>query len=76
MPDKDRLVENEDFRTLSTGVNFYPLPHTDNIRFGVEALYMFDAEADSIVEPNTFNSIQASPEGGQSVIRGQVHYRW
>jgi hypothetical protein len=76
MPDNDRLVENEDFKTLSTGINLYPHPHTDNIRFGVEALYMFDAEADSIVEPNTFNSIQASPEGDQWVIRAQGHFRW
>jgi hypothetical protein len=74
--DSDRPVENDDFRTVSTGFNFYPMPHTDNIRLGVEALYMFDAEADSIVEPNTFNSIQASPAGDQWVIRTQGHLRW
>ncbi len=76
IPDNDRLVENEDFKTFSTGINWYPFPHSDNIRFGVEGIYMFDAEADSIVEPNTFNSIQASPEGDQWVIRGQGHFRW
>jgi hypothetical protein len=76
IPDNDRPAENEDFRTFSTGINWYPLPHTDNIRFGVEGVYMFDAEADSIVEPNTFNSIQASPKGDQWVIRAQGHYRW
>jgi hypothetical protein len=74
--DNDRPVENEDFRTLSTGINYYPFPHTDNIRFGLEGVYMFDAEAYSIVEPNVFNSIQASPKGDQWVIRAQGHYRW
>ncbi len=72
----NRPVENDDFRTLSTGINYYPHPHTDNIRIGTEAIYMFDAEADSIVEPNTFNSIQASPAGDQWVIRSQGHLRW
>ena len=76
IPDNDRPVENEDFRTVSTGINWYPMPHTDNIRFGVEGIWMLDAEADSIVQPNTFTSVQASPEGDQWVIRAQGHYRW
>jgi hypothetical protein len=76
MPDNDRLIENEDFRTWSTGINYYPLAHTDNIKLGAEVIYMPDAEAESIVQPNTFNSIQASPEGDQWVFRTQAHLRW
>ncbi len=74
--DDDRPVENKDFSTLSVGLNIYPHPHTDNIKFGTEVLYMFDPEAESIVTPNTFNSIQASPDGGQWVVRTQAHLRW
>ena len=76
IPDNDRLLEGDDFRTLTAGVNYYPLPHTDNIKFSTELLYMFDAEADSIVQPNVFNSVRASPDDDQWVIRTQGSLRW
>ena len=76
IPDDDRLLEGDEFRTLTTGLNYYPLPHTDNIRLSTEFLYMFDAEADSIVEPNIFNSVRESPDGNQWVIRSQASVRW
>ncbi len=76
MPDDDRLTENDDFRTLTAGVSFYPFPHTDNIKIGAEVLYMFDAEADSIVTPNTFSSVRASPADDQWVFRTQVQILW
>jgi hypothetical protein len=76
IPDRDRPTEGHDFKTLTAGVNFYPLPHTDNIKIGTEALYMFDAEADSIVSPNIFDSVRASPDGGQWVFRTQAVMQW
>ena len=30
IPDNDRPTENENFKTLTTGGSFYPIPHTDN----------------------------------------------
>jgi hypothetical protein len=76
IPDDDRPTENDDFRTITTGVNFYPIPRTDSIKWGAEVLYMFDAEADSIVRPNTFSSVRASPDGGQWVVRTQAQLLW
>ena len=76
IPDRDRPIENDDFRTISTGLNFYPIPRTDSLKWGAEVLYMFDAESDSIVEPNTFSSVRASPDGGQWVVRTQAQVHW
>ncbi|MEZ0122840.1 MAG: hypothetical protein AB9Q23_11700 [Candidatus Reddybacter sp.] len=76
IPDSDRLVEDDKFRTFTTGINFYPLPHTDNIKIGAELLYMFDAEADSIVQPNEFSSVRASSSGDQFVFRTQALMQW
>ncbi len=76
IPDDDRPTENDDFRTITTGVNFYPIPRTDSLKIGGEILYMFDAESDSIVQPNTFSSVRASPDGGQWVVRTQAQILW
>jgi hypothetical protein len=76
IPDSDRLTGGDNFKTLTSGVNFYPKPHTDNIKIGAEVLYMFDAEADSIVEPNIFDSVRASPAGDQVVFRLQGVLQW
>jgi hypothetical protein len=76
IPDDDRPTQGDEFKTITTGFNFYPIPHTDNIKIGTEVMYMFDAEADSIVEPNTFSSVRASPDGGQWVIRTQAQILW
>jgi hypothetical protein len=76
IPDSDRPTEGDEFRTLTAGVNFYPKPHSDNIKIGAEMLYMFDAEADSIVQPNVFSSVRASPAGDQLVFRIQTVMQW
>lgn len=76
IPDNDRPTENENFKTLTTGASFYPIPRTDNIKLSTEFLYMFDSEADSIVESNTFSSVRESPDGDQWVIRVQTTIRW
>jgi len=76
IPDKDRPTQGKVFKTFTTGINFYPIPRTDNIRLSTDFVYMFDAEARSIVMPNTFDSVQASPAGDQFVIRSQAHLRW
>jgi hypothetical protein len=76
IPDKDRPTEGKDFKTITAGVGFYPIPHTDNIKLSLEGVYFFDAEADSIVRPNTFTSVRASPAGDQFAIRAQAHLRW
>jgi len=76
IPDSGRSTEEDEFKTLTAGVNFYPLPHTDNIKIGSEILYMFDAEADSIVEPNKFSSVRSSPDGDQLVFRTQAVLQW
>ena len=76
IPDRDRPTEGHDFKTLTAGINFYPLPHTDNIKIGSEVLYMFDSEADSIVSPNIFDSVRSSPNGGQVVFRTQAVLQW
>jgi hypothetical protein len=76
IPDGDRPVENEDFRTITAGVNYYPIPDTDNIKYGLEILYMLDAESESVVEPNVNSSVQASPEGDQVVVRMVFSLRW
>jgi hypothetical protein len=76
IPDDDRPTEADDFRTLTVGANYYPVPHSDNIKIGLEALYMFDAEASSIVAPNVNSSVRASPAGDQWVVRLQATIRW
>jgi hypothetical protein len=76
IPDDDRLTDAGNFKTLTAGVNFYPKPHTDNLKWGAEVLYMFDPEADSIVEPNPFSSVRESPDGGQWVFRTQMQLLW
>ena len=76
IPDSDRLMQDDVFRTVTVGANFYPIARTDNIKFIVEGLYMFDSEADSIVEPNTFSSVRESPAGDQFVFRTQAHIRF
>jgi len=76
IPDKDRPTQGKVFKTFTTGINFYPIPRTDNIRLSTDFVYVFDAEARSIVMPNTFDSVQASPAGDQFVIRSQAHLRW
>jgi hypothetical protein len=76
IPDSDRLMEGDEFKTLTAGVNFYPFPHTDNIRVNVEGLFMFDAEANSIVEPNVLSSVRESPAGDQAVFRTSVVIQW
>jgi hypothetical protein len=75
-PDNDRLTDGDDFRTFTVGANYYPRPHTDNLKVGLEALYMPDAEASSIVEPSVFSSVRASPAGDQWVVRLQTTIRW
>jgi hypothetical protein len=75
IPDSDRPTQDDNFKTVTTGVSFYPFPHTDNIKFSTEFLYMFDAESKSIVEPNQFSSVRAA-DGDQYVIRAQAHIRW
>jgi len=76
IPDDDRPKESDHFRTFTVGSNYYPVPHTDNFKLGLETLYMFDAEASSIVEPNINSSVRASPAGDQWVIRLQATIRW
>jgi hypothetical protein len=76
IPDNDRPTQNDNFRTLTAGFNFYPIPHTENIKIGSELLYMFDSEADSIVDPNVFDSVRASPDDNQWVFRTQAALRW
>ena len=76
MPDSDRPVESEDFRTLTGGFAFYPISHSNNIKINTEVLYMFDAESESIVQPNVFSSVRASPDGDQWVFRTQASLRW
>jgi hypothetical protein len=44
IPDTDRPTQGEEFKTLTAGVNFYPIPHSDNLKIGFEGLYMFDPE--------------------------------
>ena len=68
IPDSDRDVLDEDFRTLTAGLNFYPFPETDNVKFSLEGLYMFDAESESIVEPNELASVRAAADD-QFVLR-------
>ncbi len=75
IPDDDRLLENDDFRTVTSGVNYYPLPHTDNIKISTDLVYMFDAEADSIVQPNVFSSVRAGSDD-QWVFRTGAQIRW
>jgi hypothetical protein len=76
IPDSDRPTEGDEFKTATAGINFYPIPHTDNIKLSLEGLYMFDAEADSIVAPNVFSSVRGSPAGDQVVIRNQALIIW
>jgi hypothetical protein len=76
IPDSDRPVENDVFKTYTIGASFYPIPRTDNIRLSLEGMYMPDAEASSIVEDNIISGVRASPDGGQFVIRTQAHIRW
>ncbi len=76
IPDSDRPTENDEFKTFTIGSSFYPIPHTDNIKLSLEGLYMVDAEASSIVTPNTISGVRASPEGDQFLIRAQAHLRW
>jgi len=76
IPDNDRPVENENFRTLTAGFTYYPKAHTDNIKIIVETLYMFDPESDSIVGPSIFSSVRESPAGDQVVFRTQASVRW
>jgi hypothetical protein len=75
LADDDR-VDGENFKTMTSGVNFYPIPRTDNIKIGAEVLYMFDASANSIVDSNTFSSVRSSPDGGQVVFRLQAVMQW
>ena len=76
IPDNDRPVENENFRTLTAGLTYYPIPHTDNIKVMAETQYFFDPEAYSIVEPNIFTGVRASSAGDQVVFRIQTSLRW
>ena len=76
IPDSDRPTKGDEFKTVTAGVNFYPIPRTDNIKVSLEGLYFLDAEASSIVDPNVFSSVRASPAGDQWVIRTQAHIRW
>jgi hypothetical protein len=76
IPDSDRLTEDEEFKTLTAGANYYPFPHTDNIKLFAETQYMFDSEADSIVEPNIFTSVRDSPAGDQIIFRTGLSLRW
>ena len=76
LPDDDRPTENEDFSTLTGGFAFYPYPYTNNFKVNTEVLYMFDAEAESIVAPNVNSSVRASPEDDQWVFRTQASLRW
>jgi hypothetical protein len=76
IPDDDRPTEGEEFRTLTAGAGYYPFPDTDNIKISTELLYMFDAEANSIVAPSLLSSVRASPDGDQWGVRVQIHLRW
>ncbi len=76
IPDSDRWIEDDEFKTITAGVNYYPIPHSDNLKLSLEALYMFDAEATSIVEPNVFSSVRESGAGDQIVFRSSVMIRF
>ena len=76
IPDSSRPTMGDEFKTLTAGVSYYPIASSDNLKFSTELLYMFDAEASSIVEPNVFSGVRASPAGDQVVARAQFHIRW
>ena len=75
IPDSARPTEGNEFKTVTTGLIYYPFPESDDIKLTTELLYMPDAQSDSIVEPNRFSSV-APASGEQWVMRVQALLRW
>lgn len=71
IPNGDRPVENDVFRTWTCGFNYFPISGTLAAKFSADLTYFFDAEATSIVGPSTNTSVLASADGDQFAIRVQ-----
>ena len=60
----------EEFRTATSGLNFYVIPESSLAKLTVDFQYMFDAQSTSIVSP-VFNSGVFESTGRQWTLRLQ-----
>jgi hypothetical protein len=62
----------DDFNTITAGVNYYVIPESHAAKFSLDFQYFIDAQATSIVAPNTLVGLLPSAEEGQWVMRLQA----
>lgn len=71
-PDPRRTERNDEFKTLTAGFNYYPFPGSSSLKISCDMMYMFDDEADSLVNPSNNAGVLPSSAGDQIAVRGQV----
>ncbi len=70
--DADRPERNQDFRTITAGLNYYPFPGSSAVKASLDVMYMLDDEADALVNPSSNTGVQASTGDDQLAFRAQV----
>jgi hypothetical protein len=70
-PDADRDGQDEEFRTITAGINWYLFPGSSAAKFSLDAMYMLDDEAGALVNPSDNTGVLASDGDDQFTIRAQ-----
>ncbi len=71
IPDEDREMEDDEFRTITAGFNYYPFPGTIAAKFSFAALWFLDDERGSLVSPSTNVGVLESRDDDQFAIQAQ-----
>lgn len=73
MPDTYGVGIDEDFTTVTVGVNHYVIPDSHAAKFTADVVYFVDAQSESsaLVSPDTGTGLLASGEDGQFALRFQ-----
>ena len=72
LPDDDRTTLDDDFSTITAGLNYYLLPESHAAKLTGQVIYFLDSPSQSIAPTSTRIPLLASDEDGQWSILGQV----
>jgi hypothetical protein len=71
MPDDDRTGSEQDFSTITLGVNHYVVPESHVAKATIEFIYFLDNPSESIVPTSTLTPLLPSDSDSQWSILGQ-----
>ncbi|MGI9517325.1 MAG: hypothetical protein ACR2NP_09780, partial [Pirellulaceae bacterium] len=74
LPGSGRATLNDDFRTATTGLTYYPKPGYNYLKLGFEINYFLDPSTNTLVSPSNSIMLLDSPEGDQWAGSFQVSW--